>query len=214
MIDTATAIAALGAIGTWAQIVIEWRKERSHKMTQNEGGRESVAISRRALIGIVMALAVWTVASVYLMYRVTSIPAAVDPKTIIATFNIGSWGVLANSTQEPTAIFVDVLTTNSGLQAKNYNLVVIGRIADNTVDEMSDTRIDRSPPFSVVLGTRRIEVPISAASLLRLKNGGLVIIYAIALPTRFSPSQIASVAGLQDMGAKIVGMTGVSIPKH
>lgn len=203
-------ITFLGAVGTWIQIVVQWRKDRKPEMEAKSG----FVIPRRAAVGIVTALAVWTASSGYLAYRVLQPTAksTVDPRTVIATFNSNSWGLFGDPANDRRAAFIDIIATNLGPQAGNYRVIGVTRIPDATSDINTDTRINRSSEFTIVEGVTRIEIPFSERDQHRLRDGGAIDILAIALPKEYSADEITSISKLQSFRGQILVHHAIGVP--
>lgn len=171
-------------------------------------------ISRKRAGGIVVAIVLWTIATGYLAYRVLIPPKpAIDPSSIIAKFDSNVWGLIQDpTTGERRSAVIDVVVTNLGPQARNYRIMGITRVADNTVDINVDTRINRSTEFTIVAGTTRIEIPFSMGDQQRLRAGGGVDFMVIALPNEYGANQVATLSTLQSLRGQIVIHHAIGVP--
>ena len=202
-------IAAVAAIGTWLQIIFQARKDRKTDMSADALGSVFV-IKRGSAIGIVCGLLLWSAATGYLAYRVvtTPHPPAINPQTIVATFNSNSWGLVDNR----RAAAISVISTDIGPEAEKYRLVGIAIVGDAKVDINVDTRINRSSEYTIVRGTTAIEISLSSADQKRLKTGGSVDILVIALPQEYNSDQITSLSKLKPLRGQIVIHHGIAVP--
>jgi hypothetical protein len=108
---------------------------------------------------------------------------------------------------------LDLRIDQVGPQAHTVNFVVLARVGDDTTDVFTDDRLDKSAPFAVVVGKRRIEVPLSDGSRQRLNKTPVVDLYLAILPTDFRPAQAVSLSALNQLHGKVVGHTAVARPQ-
>lgn len=200
-------IAAIGVLGTWVQIIVQWRKDG--KPTMSTEARPALSIRHGPAVGILVALAIWSAATAYLAYRVLNPPPLIDRTKIIATFNGNGWGLL----DDRRSAFIQLLTTDLGPEAEKYRLVGIAVIADATVDINTDVRINRSSEFTIVAGPTHIGIPLDAATQRRLRAGAGVDILAVALPREYGAAQLTTISKLQALHGMIVAHGGVVVPK-
>jgi hypothetical protein len=131
---------------------------------------------------------------------------------LIANSTMREWGVGNGGS---TAI-VNVVIDKVGAQAPNYSMVLLARIEDASVNEMTDERIDKSNSFPIALGAREIDLQFSGATITRLKavpedSPVQVHLYLIALPSIYQPAQIVSLSSADNLGAKLMQQGAVVI---
>ncbi len=114
-------------------------------------------------------------------------------------------------THRPRAAYLDISMSALGKMAANYNLIAITRVADDTVDGLTDKRISKSDAFSIVVDKRRIEIPFAKESLDRLPTSRTIDVYAIVVPKEFDVQQVTSLSSLDHLHAQVVGHGAMAI---
>jgi len=172
-------------------------------------GQPKTRASSRIVIALIAF--VLTVASFQLGRVYQSKAPVVPDRDLIANSNLISWGI----TPDATKVAVGIGITKIGDQAKDYSMVVIARIQDNTVDMMTDSRLDKSQAFPLRVGIQEIDADLSEQTTERIRNyqsrgeAPVVGLFVIALPKKFTPKQIDSLESANNLGAKIMQAAAV-----
>jgi hypothetical protein len=211
--------AILAALGNIAQITQLFVPQRSHK------GEASVTVpavsnstgvfvtKRRLAMTLILTILSGGLAVYGLLSSRASGPSGPPKETIIATADSNSWGAIRDPKSNALrSMFIDVQVNFVGPKAQSYRMVGITRGAYDRVDGFTDTLIDKSGLFAIIAGPRRIEIPLSAKSVERIKAGHIVDIWVIALPVEFTPEQITSLASLDKLKAVMMIHHAIGVP--
>jgi hypothetical protein len=194
-------LAALGNIAQILQLFVPQRtaREEADVTAAGSSSPKGIFVTRKRLVMTLVLTIISGGLAVYGLIRNGS--TGPPEETIIANLQSGHWGISVDPlSHNPKSVYVDVQINSIGPKAKDYNLVAITRAAFDQVDGFTDNTIDRSSAFAIVPGSRRIEIPLSQASIERFNAGHVIDLWAVALPVEFDPKQIMSLASMQKLG--------------
>jgi hypothetical protein len=90
-------------------------------------------------------------------------------------------------------------------QAAKYNMILLCRVNDDSVDIMQDTRFEKSKTFQITGSPRTVEIQVSNEFLKRLvPAGGYVWVYLLEIPKDITPEEITTPNDLTRQGAKVL----------
>jgi hypothetical protein len=91
------------------------------------------------------------------------------------------------------------------------HLMLVCRVADNTVDVMEDTRLEKSAPFSIIQSQLVLEMPLSQAFLRRGLPDPHVDIALVLLPPNVIGEQISKLSDVKRLGGQVLAINGLRI---
>jgi hypothetical protein len=89
-------------------------------------------------------------------------------------------------------------------------LMMIARIADNSVPYETDKQIARSATFEIGDEATSLEINSSPDVIATLSKPGAVLLYILQVPKDFPFELVRSISDAQKLGAKVLGITGFS----
>ena len=116
---------------------------------------------------------------------------------------IVEWGTSPAGTKG--GVYVRVNTKGLEEYRQKFQLVVICRVQDNSVESKDDTRIEKSNPFEITGEAKLVTLTLSQPLMRRLVPRGVVQVYLLLVPKSVSPSEITSVNGIISQGAILLG---------
>jgi hypothetical protein len=87
-------------------------------------------------------------------------------------------------------------------------LMLVGMIADNSVDYKKDQRIVKSASFEIQDYTIRLEIVITPEVIATLNRPGTVMLYLLEVPKEFPLELVKDLDGAEKLGAKILTSRG------
>jgi hypothetical protein len=93
----------------------------------------------------------------------------------------------------------------------HVHLILVRRIQDNTVDEMEDTHIRKSPPFSMNEERLILEIPMSEDLLAQAFPDKNLRVSLVLLPNPLTPDEITKLSDVERLGGKILATNGIGL---
>ncbi len=130
---------------------------------------------------------------------VAAIPAPGDSKEhhFNGTISMSSWG-----SKPPDKIYAVIKIVPAPPTNAPFHLMLISRVADNTIDEREDTQIERSSLRS--LAEQAIEIPMSQLFMARAARHKVVQVILILLPAAVEAKQISRLSDVERVGGQII----------
>jgi hypothetical protein len=194
--DISTVVVTVAALATIADFGYRLIKDRS-------AGRDVASVSarydRRLLISACLVIAAWGAAGFDWYSRHFATTAYNDA--------ILDWG------NEPPDVFY--MTANTARLADfsaTDRMMLLVRIGYTNIDKMTDTKIEKSIPFTI--NGEVIRMSLAGTNNLRLMpKVDLWVEYdLILLPNQFEADKVSSLSDVQKLGGVIIGSRGTTTP--
>ena len=86
----------------------------------------------------------------------------------------------------------------------HFHLMLICRVVDNTIDEMADTRIEKSAIFSITQAQLALEMPMSQDMMKRTLPHKMVHIALVLLPDGVNADQVKKPSDVTALSGQIL----------
>lgn len=105
---------------------------------------------------------------------------------------------------------VTINTAALAQYAKDFSVLLVMRVADNSVEVLTDNRIEKSPAFTITGEVRKIEVNLSKEFIERADatnqrfNEVSFQYYVVVVPRQIRPEQIVTLSDVTALGGKLI----------
>ncbi len=196
-LDLTWLVLGLAAIQT-IYAALTYHRDRAATVQANPPGK-ATAFRFRPLVLIGFTILTWSAVALDLYAR-QSMPQ------ISQTGLVQSYGH-----QPPKAYYMNINSSQLRNHSNESKLMLIVRAVFADVDRMTDQRIEKSTPYTIVGDQRTMALVTSSRMILAANAPNLVEYNAILLPSNISPERITTLADVERVGGKILVTQGQTV---